>query len=420
MSSQTNESKKHNPYAALKFPEFRFFILARFLATIGIQMQAVIIGWQIYEITKDPFSLGLIGLAEAIPALSIALYAGHIADKFNRRRIILSCLAIILFCSLCFLFLNLELIHIIPNSKVNIMYAIIFLTGLARGFIAPAMFAFMSQLVPKEIYPNSSTWSSTSWQIAAIIGPAIGGLVYGFYGGIFTFCSIIILLTLSLVSMSTIKNKPFDVSTKKERIYDRLKEGIHFVFKSKVILGALSLDLFAVLFGGAVALLPVFAKEILMVGPEGLGLLRAAPSFGAVITMIFLAYNPPVKTPGKTLLLSVAAFGLCMISFALSTNFILSLILLSLSGAFDSVSVIIRSTILQLLTPENMRGRVSAVNTMFIGSSNEIGAFESGMVAKLMGTVPSVIFGGCMTLLVVSITNWKAKTLRVFSLKEIK
>lgn len=384
--------------------------------TIALQIQAVIVGWEIFKITKDPFSLGLIGLAEAIPAISIALYAGHIADISSKRNVIKWSITAMLSCSFGLMIATSDEMHFsFPDHIVlTTIYVFIFLSGLARGFYAPTGFSFLSQLVDRSILTKASTWNSSSWQIAAIIGPALGGLLYATVGITNTFFVVLAFTVISLTAILRIKSKPIIPQNANESIAVRLMEGVKFVFKNKVILSALSLDLFSVLFGGAVALLPVFADEILNVGAEGLGLLRAAPSLGASITMIWISLQKHPKRPGVLLLFCVAGFGLSIIGFALSTYFYLSLFMLFLSGAFDSVSVVIRSNILQLQTPDHMRGRVSAVNTIFIGSSNEIGAFESGLAAKLLTTVPSVIFGGSMTLLIVAYTSIKAKALKKF------
>jgi MFS family permease len=411
---QEEPAQKLQAYAVFAYPAFRFFLLTRFLATIAIQIQAVVVGWKVYEITKDPLSLGFIGLVEAIPAISVALFAGYVVDKQDRRNVSAIALLLLLLCSVALFVFSLY-----PSSNlVFVIYVIIFISGLARGTMAPAMFALMSQLVPRELYTNSSTWNSSAWQIGAVAGPAIGGLLYGWAGIHVTLGTVVVLMLVSTLFLLAIKPQGIPATAGKEDIFTSLKQGIGFVFKNKIILGALSLDLFAVLFGGAVALLPVFAKDVLLVGPEGLGILRAAPSVGAFTTMLVMAYYPPTRNAGRKLMFCVAGFGLCMIAFAFSKIFILSVAILALSGAFDSVSVIIRSTILQLMTPENMRGRVSAVNTMFIGSSNEIGAFESGVAARLLGLIPSVIFGGCMTLFVVATTYWKAPTLKGFSMNK--
>lgn len=398
----------------LKNKEFSYFITTRVALTIALQIQAVIVGWHIYKLTQDPLSLGLIGLAEAIPALSIALYAGHVADISSKRKILVNSVLVLLFCSLGLTLTSSDLFvfGFSETWSVNAMYAFIFLSGFARGFYAPAGFSFIAQLVNKDQLVKASTLNSSAWQIAAIFGPALGGLLYAWLGITLTFVFVIVFTFVALWCITRIKPKPIVSKMGNETITQRLRVGISYVFNNKVILSAISLDLFAVLFGGAVALLPVFANEILQVGPQGLGFMRAAPSLGASITMIWLSMRKPLHKPGVVLLFCVAAFGACMIGFALSTSFILSLVLLFLSGAFDSVSVVIRGNILQLQTPDDMRGRVSAVNTMFIGSSNEIGAFESGLAARLLGTVPSVVFGGCMTLLVVGITSFKAPQLR--------
>jgi MFS family permease len=400
------------PYAALKLPDFRLFVSARFCITLAIQIQSVVVAWQVYELTHDPLSLGLIGLAEAIPSIGVSLYAGHIADIVQRKKIILICVTTLLFCSIALLFFTLESGKFLIAYGVTSIYTVIFVSGIARGFLTPALFAYMPQLVPRDLYANAITWNSTLWETAAIGGPAIGGFLYGFLGIKASYGADVVLMLMGLVLALGVKNKPLPPESEEQGIVEKIRAGLRFVFNNQIILGAISLDLFAVLFGGAVALLPIFASEILMVGPEGLGILRAAPSIGALSMAFYITHNPIQKNTGKTMLYCVAGFGVCMILFALSTNFWLSLFLLMMSGVFDCVSVIIRSTLLQTLTPENMKGRVSAVNHIFIGSSNEIGMFESGVAARLLGVVPSVIFGGCMTLLSVSTVAVLAKSLR--------
>lgn len=400
------------PYAALKIPEFRLFISARFAITLAIQIQSVVVAWQVYELTNDPLSLGFIGLAEAIPSIGVSLYAGHIADVVRRKKIIVLCVTTLLICSVSLLLLTAPPGAEVLQHGVMPIYAIIFVSGIARGFLSPAFFAFMPQLVPRPLYSNAVTWNSTLWETAAISGLAVGGLLYGVFG-ITTAYIVDVALTLTgLLLIATVDSKPLPPLTGEEGIVEKIKTGLRFVFNNKTILAAISLDLFAVLFGGAVALLPIFAKEILHIGPVGLGILRAAPSGGALIMAFYITHNPIQKNMGKILLSSVAGFGICMILFALSRDFWLSFGLLVISGGFDCVSVIIRTTLLQTLTPENIKGRVSAVNHIFVGSSNEIGMFESGVAARLMGTVPSVVFGGCMTLLVVGLTSVFAKSLR--------
>lgn len=403
---------KPNPYAALQVRDFRLFILSRLFITLAIQIQGVVVGWQIYEITKDPLSLGLIGLAEAVPAITVSLYAGHLADIVERKKIILFCVILLALCSASLLYFTTDLGAFVLNNGTFPIYSIIFFTGLARGFLSPANFSFMPQLVDRSLYQNAITWNSTIWEGAAVGGPMIGGLIYGFFGITAAYAADAILVVAALVCYSIIPSRPIPPVTEEQGIYEKIKAGIKFVFKNQIILSAISLDLFAVLFGGAVALLPIFADEILHVGAVGLGFLRSAPAIGAVTMAVYMTHRPIRKHMGKILLWCVAGFGLCMIGFALSTSFILSMALLIFSGMFDCVSVIVRGTLIHTLTPENMKGRVSAVNSMFIGSSNEIGMLESGVAARLMGVVNSVIFGGCMTLVVVATTAWKADKLR--------
>lgn len=408
---KTEELEKHDPFAALKFKEFRFYILGRFFLTIAVNFQAVCVGWQIYELTKDPLSLGLIGLAEAIPYILIALFAGYVVDHYDRRKILMSAISVLIASSSLLFFFSYNNTHLLSLGTFPI-YVLIFITGLARGFISPSMFAIMSQVVPKKIFGNSSTWNSTVWQIGAVGGPALGGFAYGFLGVGKAYLLNTLFFGLAFFFFSFIATREVIRSEKVERLRESITAGLNFVFSNQLLLGALSLDLFAVFFGGAVALLPMFADQILHVGPKGLGVLRAAPAIGALIMAVILTFYPLNKGAGKKLLYAVALFGLCSIGFALSGNFYLSILFLALGGAFDNISVVIRTTIVQMFTPDHMRGRVSSVNSIFIGSSNEIGAFESGFAARLLGLVPSVIFGGSMTLLVTGITAKFAPKLR--------
>jgi len=420
VSDEDHSQPKKDSFAALRYKDFRSYIGMRFFFTFAYQMQAVVVGFYIYQITKSAFALGLVGLAEAIPAIGIALYGGYIADKSEKRKMLLTISGLVFFASMVMFIVTMKSVgpHIHKGWIVPIIYFMIFLNGLARAFYGPATFTIYAHSIPKEVYPNGSTWSSSSWQIASILGPAAGGLIYGFYGITAAFSVIIIFLVFSIFLIYLLKSYP-PVFVPKENIWKSLSEGISFVFKNKMMIGAMSLDLFSVFFGGAVALLPVFANEILKVGAEGLGIMRAMSSLGAVLTMLAMARFSPMGRPWRNLLIAVTGFGCSIICFALSRNFYLSLLFLFTEGAFDSISVIIRGTIMQLLTPDHMRGRVSAVNSMFIGSSNEIGAFESGTAAKLLGTVPSVIFGGTMTMLIVSITYLKTKRLIPLTLHEI-
>jgi MFS family permease len=415
-----DSTEKHDAFAVLKLRDFRLFISFRFFTTIAMQMQGIIVGWQVYQLTKDPLSLGLIGLVEAIPFISVALYAGHVADRYNRKKIILWFDLVFLLGTCGLLMFTLLSEGVIRGTGIWPVYIVVAISGFARAFIYPSTIALMSQMVPRELYTNSSTWNSTTWHIAAITGPAIGGLVYGFFGVKIAYITVIFFMFISLLLLSMVKKYKTPPEEEKESLYRRLSTGIKFVFKNQVLLGTMSLDMFAVLFGGAVAMLPVFAAEVLNVGPQGLGFLRSAPMAGAVLMSLVIAYRPPMVNAGKYLLIGVTGFGLSIILFALSRNFYLSLALLMLSGMFDNISVIIRATTLQLLTPDEMRGRVASVNSIFIGSSNEIGSFESGVAAKLMGLIPSVIFGGGMTLLVVGLTAKFAPLLRRLNLREIK
>jgi MFS family permease len=316
-------------------------------------------------------------------------------------------------CSIALLLFTLHPQNTLAVYGEFLIYGVIFLSGIARGFLTPALFSFMPQLVSRDLYPNAVTLNSTLWQIGLIAGPPIGGFIYGIYGISASYIADAALVTCGLLLLSFVGAKPLPPPDKSENMFERLSAGLKFVFSNKLVLSAISLDLFAVLFGGAVAMLPFFADKILHIGPQGLGILRAAPGIGAVATAFYLLHFPLKKNAGKILLASVAGFGLCMIGFGLSTSFWLSLAILIISGAFDGVSVLIRGTLLQTLTPENMKGRVSAVNNIFIGSSNELGMVESGVAAKLLGgVVRSVVFGGCITIVVVAITTWKAKTLR--------
>lgn len=403
---------RSDPYSALRYREFRFFIGGKLLLTVAVLMQEIIIAWMIYAKTKDPLSLGLIYLTEAIPALTLALPAGYLADHYSRRKLMLIATVIMLFCSV--------LLSIYAAFWMDIgiwpAYTIIFIIGIARGLYNPAQASFWAQLVPKELYINSSIWNSSMWQVGAVAGPAIGGLCYGLIGPSESLVIVCVLIFMAMLSYSFIGSKPIPERKQREPIFESLKAGVRFFFNHSVMLSAITLDLFAVLFGGAVALLPAFADEVLHTGPEGLGILRSAPAIGAVIMSVFQAFYPPRRNAGIKMLVSVACFGLCMIGFALSASVILSFTLLLLSGMFDNISVVIRSTILQTFTPEEMRGRVSAVNSIFVGSSNELGGFESGVAARLLGLVPSVIFGGAMTVLVTLVTFRLAPKLKKLDL----
>jgi MFS family permease len=408
---------RHDPYASLRILNFRWFITSLLTMTMATQIQAVVVAWQIYGLTHDPLSLGLIGLAEAVPFIGFALYAGHVADRTSRLRISFVSLAVLLGCSLALLGFTLRPGAIAAN-RVWPIYAVIFVSGIARSFLQPARSALGAELVPRELYPNAVTWRSSAWQLAEVVGPAIGGLVYGFGSARAAYSVDAALMGVAVLSLARVRHLPRAGQASDDSFLASLATGVRFVRSQPVILGALTLDLFSVLFGGAVALLPVFAAEILHVGPEGLGILRAAPAVGAVLMSLALAHRPPLRRAGRTMLVSVALFGLSMIGFGLSRSFPLSIALLWFSGMVDTVSVVVRSTLLQVMTPDHLLGRVSSVNALFIGSSNELGAFESGTAARLIGTVPSVVFGGLVTLGVVTATAVKVPSLR--KLREIR
>ncbi len=398
--------EKPDAYAAFRYPEFRWFMLSTLALSMAMQMQSVVLGWQVYEITKDPLSLGFIGLAEALPFLCTTLIGGHAADRKDRRWLSLISVAALISGAAALLVMNLNGLP----SKVWPFYAVQVVAGLGRAFYRPASQALATELVPKEIYANAATWRSSSFFTAMVVGPALGGLIYGFGSAQMAYGVEVGLMILGFAALTTLAPRPRSAPVQENG--PGFFDGVRFVFQEKVVLSTLSLDLFAVLFGGAPALLPIFADQILKVGPQGLGILRAAPAVGSVLMSLALAHSPALKKAGRTMLMCVAIFGFCWIAFAFSKSFWFSLLLLAISGAVDNVSVVIRSTLVQIRTPQHLMGRVSAVNGFFIGSSNELGAFESGLAAKLMGLVPSVIFGGCMTLGVVGITAWKMPELR--------
>ncbi len=399
---------KNDPYIALKFADFRYFVTTKILITMALQIQAVVVGWHIYSLTHDPLSLGLIGLVEIIPNFSVTLFAGHFADLYDRKKIVYSCLTALLICSLSLFYAA----YSSSTYQLYWLYAIIALSGFARGIISPSLFSILTECVPKEHYVNSTSWHSTLWQIAFMIGAGGSGFLFNFLS-YNAYLVIFILISLSMIAFYFISPKHHSLKQDKQAsMLDSIKLGIKFVFSNQVFLGAISLDLFAVLFGGAVALLPIYANDILKVGPKGLGFLKAAPSLGSFLMAAIVVHWPPVKNTGKKLLWAVLGFGLCMIIFGISKNYYLSLFVLALSGAFDNISVVVRGTIMQSMVPVDMKGKVYAVNSIFIGSSNEIGAFESGLTARLMGVVPSVVFGGTMTLGVVIFTYLKAPKLK--------
>ena len=404
-------------FAVMRVKNFRLYLFYRVFMTMAALMQSVIVGWQIYDLTHNVLWLGFIGLVEVVPQVTVSLFAGHYSDIWNRHKIIKYSSLLLILGSVILLTYSIDASYFSQKFGIIPIFITIFLTGLARGILSPAQVALLGQLVPRNLYANAATWNSANWQLAAVLGPAIGGMVYGFIGIVPAYSLVLGLYSLSFILVLFIRIGRHEVAESDDGVFTRIRSGISFVFQTPELLGAFALDMFAVLFGGAVAMLPVFASDILLIGPQGLGVLRACPAIGAIIMATVLMFRPPVKDTGKILFMAVLGFGISMIGFALSKSFLLSGFLLILSGAFDNVSVVIRGTILQLFTPDHMRGRVASVNSIFIGSSNELGAFESGVSAKLMGLIPSVIFGGCMTLAVVFATIKVNKPLLRLSLR---
>ena len=410
---------KKDPYAALRYREFNVFLLVRFAMVFAWSMQFVVIEWEVYSLTKDPLSLGYIGLAEVIPAVLMALFAGHITDRSEKRGLLIKC--VIGFSVISFGLFLLTWPKVVGNWSTGLIltgiYTLVFLGGFVRTFIFPTIFSLLALIVPKRLYPNAATWSSTTGQLGRMLGPALGGVTISFIGVHWSMCIIFGFSLLAFLSLFQIARKPIMNKNTEQKIWSSLGEGLSFVFKEKAIFGAITLDMIAVLFGGAVALLPVFAQDILQVGSEGFGILRAAPAVGSAIIMFVAAYFPLHKKAGMKLLGVVFGFGVCIIIFGLSKIFWISVVALFFSGVTDGISMIIRQTIMQLKTPDDMRGRVASVNSIFIGSSNELGAFESGFTARLMGTVTAVVFGGSMTLITVVTTGLVLPSFRKLDLQ---
>jgi len=406
----------HDPLAAVRIAEYRFFIAGRFLFIMGLRMMGTLVGWWIYSLTNDPFSIGLIGLSEVIPAVSLALYAGHIIDRSEKRYMLLRGVFLYILCALALFLLSFDFMMAEFGTRLITVgiYTVIFFTGIVRAFTGPIFGAIIASIVPRSHLQNAITWSQGTWLGASVTGHALGGLLIAWLGIHNTLACIVFFIITSMVVMMGLKPKPANHANAEQRTWESVKEGLRFVYRTKEVLGALTLDLFAVLFGGAVAMVPVFARDILKIGAEGFGILNAAADLGSICIVILLTIFPMRKKQGKKLLLAVGGFGLCIICFALSKWFLLSFVLLLIAGMLDGISVVVRGTILQLRTPDHIRGRVMSVNSMFINSSNELGQFESGVAAKLMGVVPSVIFGGAMTLGVVIVSWFKAPTLRRF------
>ena len=390
----------HDPYLALRSRDFRLLLIGRFIATLGEQMVNIAIGWELYERTHSALSLGLVGLVQIIPIFALSLPAGHVADQRNRKHIILCMLGLLTTCALGLALLS------ATHGALPLIYLCLFGIGITHTFYDPAISALISGVVPKRSFANAATWSSSVWQLASVAGPALGGLIIGIFRSatlVYVLETVACLLVFVLFfQIRYQRSAAFPVRvTKKKATLATLVEGVDFVLRTKIILAAITLDLFAVLLGGATTLLPIYAKDILHVGPVGLGWLRAMPSIGAVLMAVTLAHLPPMRRAGRTLLLSVGGFGLTTIIFGLSRSFPLSLAMLFLLGSLDNISVVIRATLMLLRTPDAMRGRVSAVNSVFVGASNELGGFESGATAAAFGPILSVVGGGIGTLLVV-------------------
>ncbi len=399
-------------FAALRYRDFSIITVNQFCLTLAILIQEIIVAYSLYQITKDPLTLGFIGLAEAIPFIALSLWGGYFADKFNKQTIMKICLffAFPLPIVLWGLFHAYGLGHIGIGGLSWGIYAVIFGLGTIRGFYNPSATSLKPFLIPRELYANGATWTTIGWQSGVIIGPMLGGFMLAGLGRETSLISVAVLLFICFCLISILQKRTFP-PIEHNNLKDSLSEGFRFIWKTKIVLWAISLDLVSVLFGGVIALLPIFAEDILKIGPEGLGYLRAAPSIGALVTMIALTKFPPTHHAWRNMLLAVAGFGVFTIIFAFSNSMWLSLFALMMTGACDSISVVIRQTILQIYPPENMRGRVAAVNGMFVSSSNELGAFESGLAAKYMGTIAATLFGGCMTMAVVALSWMKTSDL---------
>jgi MFS family permease len=408
--------KAKNPFAALRYRDFKFFIGTQLTYTIGVLIQEVVLGYYLYDLTRDPLTLGIIGLLMALPYIALSLFGGYVADRFAKKKIALICILSMITISI---FMTYGLHKAVDlNTKKTIIYTAVFCMGVARGFFGPAWSSLRPFLVKTEDYSNAASWSSQFWQVGSIFGPASAGFLYAGLGLFNTLISVIILFVFSLLFayLISVEGKVAKGRIASGTIWQSLKEGFDFVRSSRILLYAMSLDMFSVLFGGVVAILPVFAKDILHVGPEELGIMRAAPGVGAVLILFLTAFYPPTRRAWRNMLLAVLGFGLSTLVFALSTNFYLSVFCLFLTGACDSISVIVRQTILQLMPPDHMRGRVNSISGIFVSCSNELGAFESGMAASLLGTVPSVIFGASMTIVVIGYIYTKSKDLLHISL----
>lgn len=405
-----------DPFAAVRIPEYRNLVTGRFFFIMSLRMMTTLVGWWIYELTNDPFAIGLIGLSEVIPALTMALYSGHIIDKSEKRGLLLKSVFSYVCAAGVLLFLSTPFVHSnVDNRYISyFIYGVIFCTGIMRSFAGPNFTAIVASVVPRQYLQNATTWSQGSWMAASVTGHATGGFLIAFIGNMGTMIVICFFLIVSFFVLMQLKPKPVHGKMGEGRAWESVQQGLRFVYKTKELLAALTLDMFAVLFGGAVAMVPVYARDILKVGPMGFGWLNAATDIGAIIVVILLTVSPMKKGQGRKLFIAIGGFGVCIILFGLSKWFLLSFTALMIAGMLDGISVVIRGTVMQLKTPDHLRGRVSSVSSMFINSSNELGQFESGLTSRLMGVAPSVVFGGCMTLVVVVITWFRSPGLRKF------
>jgi MFS family permease len=403
-----------DPFAAIRIKEFKNLLIGRFIFIIALRMMTTLVGWWIYQLTNTAFAIGLVGLSEVIPAVSFALYAGHVIDISEKRWMLLRGVLFYFVAASILLFLSSGFTkqHLASHWIAVCIYGVIFCTGIIRSFTGPVFNVILAYIVPKSVLQNATTWNQGAWLSASVTGHALGGLLIAYFGITGALTAIVIAILAGFLVLMRLKPKPPLNERGEQRTWESVKEGLRFVFRTKELLGAISLDLFAVLFGGAVAMVPVYARTILHVGAIGYGWLNAASDIGSICIVVLLTIYPLQKNQGRTLMFAVAGFGACIIIFGLSKIYVISFLALMVSGMLDGISVVVRGTITQLKTPDNMRGRVLSVNSMFINSSNELGQFESGLAAHLLGNVPSVVFGGCMTLLVVIITWLKAPTLR--------
>ncbi len=386
---------RRDPYAAFRHRDFRLLFAGRLITTFGGQMLSFAIGWELWLRTRSTFALGMVGLVQVVPVILLSLPGGHIADQFNRKRIVLVMQVLLAICSLGLAYLS------FTTGPILLIYLCLLGIGIARAFYDPAASTLLPQTVPPQVFTNAATWSSSAWQFAAIVGPAVAGIIAALLGRVTIIYILDAFFALTFMLLVTlIRGRKLALAPRTATL-DSLMEGWRFIRGTRVILAAITLDMFAVLFGGAVTLLPVYATDILKVGATGLGVLRAAPSIGAILVAFSLTHLPPFRRAGRTLLLAVAGFGVATIVFGLSRNFLLSVLMLGTLGGLDNISVVIRHTLMLTRVPDEMRGRASAVNSIFIGASNELGGFESGAVASLIGAVPSVVVGGIGTLIVV-------------------